>query len=63
MRRFISTRLPNWLLLLSFLLANAVDSSPTKPTTYIEDEYDFVICGGTIIPVLYGIYILSPTSL
>ncbi|EER39780.1 glucose-methanol-choline oxidoreductase:GMC oxidoreductase [Histoplasma capsulatum H143] len=46
MRRFISTRLPNWLLLLSFLLANAVDSSPTKPTTYIEDEYDFVICGG-----------------
>ncbi|KAG5294977.1 glucose-methanol-choline oxidoreductase:GMC oxidoreductase [Histoplasma ohiense] len=46
MRRFISTWLPNWLLLLSLLLANAVDSSPTKPTTYIEDEYDFVICGG-----------------
>ncbi|EGE86435.1 hypothetical protein RJZ56_007419 [Blastomyces dermatitidis] len=46
MRRSPSARSSTWAVILILFLLSAVDSTPIKEKTYIEEEYDFIICGG-----------------
>ncbi|OJD14454.1 hypothetical protein AJ78_05189 [Emergomyces pasteurianus Ep9510] len=46
MHCFVPVQISTWMVIVSLFLSSVVDGTPVKPTTHIDDEYDFIICGG-----------------